>query len=187
MKQSEINKILESMKENDISEVIIKQGSKTIEIRKGGIKQDITVSGSTYPVVDHQPGLQFNQSGVQQFPLQQGGSSAPIPAVNTDIQAHQQNDTAPESAGADTSAGSDNYYEIKSPLVGTFYSSPKADAPPFVSVGDKVAKGQVLCIVEAMKNFNELESDVNGTVVEICIENQEMVEADKVLFKIELH
>jgi len=77
-----------------------------------------------------------------------------------------------------------NCYELKAPLVGTFYSSPKPSDPPFVSVGDKVAKGQVLCIIEAMKIFNDIESEINGTVHEICIESGSPVEYDQVIIKI---
>jgi len=75
-------------------------------------------------------------------------------------------------------------YEIKAPLVGTFYSSPKPSDPPFVNVGDKVTKGQVVCIIEAMKIFNDIESEVNGTIHEMCIEDGSPVEYDQVIIKI---
>ena len=74
--------------------------------------------------------------------------------------------------------------EVKAPLVGTFYSSPKPDSPPFVNVGDKIKKGDTLCIIEAMKIFNEIESDASGTVMEICVENGNPVEFDQVIIKI---
>jgi acetyl-CoA carboxylase biotin carboxyl carrier protein len=77
-----------------------------------------------------------------------------------------------------------NYHEIKSPFVGTFYTSASPDKPPFVKVGDKVHKGQTLCILEAMKIMNEIESDMNGEIVEICIDNESLVEYGQVLFKI---
>ena len=77
-----------------------------------------------------------------------------------------------------------NIYEMKAPLVGTFYSSPKPSAPPFVNVGDKVSKGQVICIIEAMKIFNDIESDIAGTVHEICVENGNPVEFDQLIIKI---
>lgn len=73
---------------------------------------------------------------------------------------------------------------IKSPLVGTFYRSSSPDEPPFVQVGDSVKKGQVLGIVEAMKLMNEIESEFDGTVREIRVENEQMVEYGEVLFVI---
>ncbi len=74
---------------------------------------------------------------------------------------------------------------IKSPLVGTFYRSPKPGAPPFVEVGDIVSPGQVLCIIEALKVMNEIESDVKGRVEKILVENGEMVEYGQPLFLID--
>ena len=73
---------------------------------------------------------------------------------------------------------------MKAPLVGTFYSTPKPTDPPFVNVGDKVSKGQVICIIEAMKIFNDIESDITGTVHEICVENGSPVEFDQLIIKI---
>ena len=75
--------------------------------------------------------------------------------------------------------------EVKSPLVGTFYSASSPDAEPFVKVGDTVKKGQVLGIVEAMKLMNEIESEFDGTVKAILIENEQMVEYGQPLFIIE--
>ncbi len=78
----------------------------------------------------------------------------------------------------------DNFKEITSPFVGTFYGSPSPDADVYVKVGDRVSKGQVLCIVEAMKIMNEIESEISGEVVEICVENENYVEYGQALFKI---
>lgn len=75
--------------------------------------------------------------------------------------------------------------EIKSPMIGTFYRMPNPDSPPFVSVGDKVTKGQTVCIIEAMKLFNEIESEVSGTIVKAMVENSSPVEYDQVLFVVE--
>ncbi len=77
-----------------------------------------------------------------------------------------------------------NCKEIKSPLVGVLYLAAAPGAKPFVSVGDHVAKGDVLCIVEAMKMMNELTSDYEGTVLDICADNEALVEYGQVLFKI---
>ncbi len=74
---------------------------------------------------------------------------------------------------------------VESPLVGTFYAAPAEDAEPFVAVGDTVQKGQTLAIVEAMKLMNEIESDYNGTIVEIYVSNGEAVEYGQALFRIE--
>ena len=75
--------------------------------------------------------------------------------------------------------------EVHSPMVGTFYRSPAPDAPPYVEPGDRVEKGQTVCILEAMKLMNELEAEVSGTVREICVENAEPVEFGQVLFRID--
>ena len=78
----------------------------------------------------------------------------------------------------------EEYKEIKSPMVGTFYSKPSPDKEAFVKVGDKVKKGQVVCIIEAMKLMNEIESEFDGEVVEILVKDEEMVEYGQVLIKI---
>jgi acetyl-CoA carboxylase biotin carboxyl carrier protein len=75
--------------------------------------------------------------------------------------------------------------EVTSPMVGTFYRAPAPDAPPYVAVGDRVGTGSVLCIIEAMKLMNELESDVEGTIAKILVENAEPVEYGQVLFLID--
>lgn len=78
----------------------------------------------------------------------------------------------------------EKFKEIKSPMVGTFYASSSPKAESFVKVGDKVKKGQVVCIVEAMKLMNEIESEFDGEIVEICKKDEDMVEYGEVLFKI---
>ncbi|MCZ8068965.1 MAG: acetyl-CoA carboxylase biotin carboxyl carrier protein [Bacteroidota bacterium] len=75
--------------------------------------------------------------------------------------------------------------DIKSPMIGTFYRASNPDSPPMVSVGDKVSKGQTVCIIEAMKLFNEIESEVSGTIVKVMVENASPVEYDQVLFVVE--
>lgn len=79
----------------------------------------------------------------------------------------------------------DNENVIKSPLVGTVYMAPSEDEDPFVSVGDRVKKGQTLAIVEAMKLMNEIESEYDGVIKEICVENESPVEFGQILFVIE--
>ena len=70
-------------------------------------------------------------------------------------------------------------------MIGTFYRSSSPDSPPFVSVGDKVSKGQTVCIIEAMKLFNEIESEISGTIVKVMVENATPVEYDQALFIVE--
>ena len=79
----------------------------------------------------------------------------------------------------------ENYHEIRSPIVGTFYRAPAPDADPYVQVGDNVSVGSVLCIVEAMKLMNEIESDADGKIVKILVENATPVEYNQPLFLIE--
>lgn len=92
--------------------------------------------------------------------------------------------TQTESKSSDTDA-SQNLHEIKSPIVGTFYRAPAPDADTYVQVGDTVSAGSVLCIVEAMKLMNEIESDVSGKVVKILVDNSTPVEYNQPLFLIE--
>lgn len=78
----------------------------------------------------------------------------------------------------------ENSTEIKSPMVGTFYESSSPDSAPYVKVGDKVKKGDILCIVEAMKVMNEIEAEIEGEIIEILVSNESPVEYGQVLFKI---
>lgn len=92
---------------------------------------------------------------------------------------------APSGGAPAPAAAASNLVEIKSPMVGTFYRSPAPEAPSYVEVGTRVGKGQTLCILEAMKLMNELESDYSGVIREIAVENAEPVEYGQVLFRIE--
>lgn len=102
-----------------------------------------------------------------------------IPAVNT-AQAVYGNSTS-EAKTSDVPKGS----AIKSPMVGAFYAAPAPGAKPFVKVGDVVTAGQVVCIVEAMKLMNEIESDVSGKITQICVEDGQSVEYGQVLMYVE--
>lgn len=90
--------------------------------------------------------------------------------------------TASEAAPAASAA---SYTPLKSPMIGTFYRSSGPDAPAFVQVGDTVEKGQVICIIEAMKLFNEIEAEQSGRIVKVLVENATPVEYDQPLFLIE--
>jgi acetyl-CoA carboxylase biotin carboxyl carrier protein len=87
-------------------------------------------------------------------------------------------------AAAPASAPASDLLEIRSPIVGTFYSSPSPDSPPFVSSGDKIKSGDVLCIIEAMKLMNEIEAEISGTIAEVLVENGQPVEYNQVLFRV---
>ncbi len=82
-------------------------------------------------------------------------------------------------------SSSDNYHTVKSPIIGTFYRKPSPDKDVFVNVGDNVGEGDVLCVIEAMKLFNEIESDISGKIVKILVEDASPVEFDQPLFLIE--
>ena len=112
--------------------------------------------------------------------------STPIQTVAPVMgQPAQTSGTAPRSEATPTPVVGKKTLEIKSPMIGTFYRSSTPDTPPFVSVGDKVTKGQTVCIIEAMKLFNEIESEISGTIVKVPIENATPVEYDQVLFVVE--
>jgi acetyl-CoA carboxylase biotin carboxyl carrier protein len=78
-----------------------------------------------------------------------------------------------------------NYLEVKSPMVGTYYSAPEPGARPYLAIGDRISKGQILCIIEAMKIMNEIESEFDGIVKEIVAQNAHPVEYGQVLFRVD--
>ncbi len=90
-----------------------------------------------------------------------------------------------EAPAAKTETVAGNFITIKSPMIGTYYKSPSPDKAAFVQVGDEIKVGQVLCIVEAMKLFNEIESEVSGRIVKILVENASPIEYDQPLFLVE--
>ena len=109
--------------------------------------------------------------------------AAPPPTVEaTQSAAKPQKAAEPPAQVADNKS---NLVEIKSPMVGTFYRAPSPDADPYVSVNERITEGQVVCIVEAMKLMNEIESEVSGRVVETLVENAKPVEFGQVLFRID--
>jgi acetyl-CoA carboxylase biotin carboxyl carrier protein len=99
--------------------------------------------------------------------------------------------SAPSAPSAPTEApvsvANDKLHTIKSPMIGTFYRSPSPDKPPFVNVGDEVKPGQTLCIVEAMKLFNEIECEVSGRIVKVLVDESSPIEYDQPMFLIELN
>ena len=103
---------------------------------------------------------------------------APPPPAPAAPAAHAE---APPRAEAPKSS----FLEVKSPMVGTYYSAPEPGAKPYLSVGDRISKGQILCIIEAMKIMNEIESEFDGVVKEILAQNSHPVEYGQVLFRID--
>jgi acetyl-CoA carboxylase biotin carboxyl carrier protein len=99
-------------------------------------------------------------------------AAAPLPVSATETKAVAAEDNA-------------NYITIKSPMIGTFYRSAGPDKPLFVNVGDEISTGKVICIIEAMKLFNEIESEVSGRIVKVLVDNASPVEYDQPLFLVE--
>ena len=112
------------------------------------------------------------------------GASSNVPVMGLENMQTVENAAVVNTANTQTDNGEPEGMVVKSPLVGTFYAAPAEDADPFVSVGDQVKKGQTLAIVEAMKLMNEIESDFDGKVAEIYVENGQAVEYGQPLFRI---
>ncbi|HEX8672524.1 MAG TPA: acetyl-CoA carboxylase biotin carboxyl carrier protein [Longimicrobium sp.] len=146
-------------------------GIDSLEIARGGTRIRIHKTPPPAPV------------SAAAAPAQVVHAAAPAPAPAAAPAAAS---TAPAAGGAAPAApAGSNLVDVKSPMVGTYYRSPAPEAPAYVELGTRVAKGQTLCILEAMKLMNELESDVAGIVREILVENGEPVEYGQVLFRIE--
>lgn len=120
-------------------------------------------------------------------PAQHIITAAPVAAAPAPVAAAPVAAPAP-AAGAPAKPAApknENYVTIKSPMIGTFYRSAGPDKPPFVNVGDEVAAGKVVCIIEAMKLFNEIESEVKGTIVKVLVDDASPVEYDQPLFLVD--
>ena len=114
----------------------------------------------------------------------------PIPVAAAPVSVPAAVPPAPEPVAADTpeaetSEKDSKFITIKSPIIGTFYRRPSPDKPPFVEVGDNIAQGDVLCVIEAMKLFNDIESEVSGKIVKVLVEDSSPVEFDQPLFLID--
>tara|TARA_B100001094_G_scaffold317443_1_gene359835 strand:- start:915 stop:1412 length:498 start_codon:yes stop_codon:yes gene_type:complete len=160
--KSKINKIIDAIKDTDISEIEISTfwGAQKIRLKKGFESNSI----------DKKTDTSFDDST----------STIHEKIIENPKPQAEQTVTSGESLTED-----DNYTVIKAPLVGTFYLSPKPGEPQYVSVGDKISSGNIICIIEAMKIFNEIESDFNGIIKEILVGDGQPVEYDQPLFKIE--
>jgi len=152
-------------------------GIDSLEINRAGTR--IKISKSPAPVVV--------SGGVVPSSIPASPVAAPVPAAAAPAAggASSAAAEAPAAPAAPATEAPRNLIEVKSPMVGTFYRAPAPEAPPYVEVGSTVSKGQTLCILEAMKLMNELESEVDGIVREILVANAEPVEYGQVLFRIE--
>ncbi|HTN16598.1 MAG TPA: acetyl-CoA carboxylase biotin carboxyl carrier protein [Chitinophagaceae bacterium] len=161
MEYKQIQELVKMINKSNISELSIKDGEFEITI-----KQESGLTGT--PVMYAQPAMAAPQAA----PVMQ----APAPATAS----------APAATPA-PAANNDKLHTIKSPMIGTFYRSPSPDKPPFVNVGDEIKPGMPLCIVEAMKLFNEIESEVSGKVVKVLIDEASPIEYDQPMFIVELN
>lgn len=150
-----IKKLIELLEETGISEIEIKEGEESLRLSRH--------QTSTNPPA----------------PVHYVSAPASQPQIHTQPQA-----AIPEPKTAHLPA-THSGHQIKSPMVGTLYTSASPDAPPYVSVGQSVKAGDILCIVEAMKMFNEIEADKAGKIVAILVSNGEPVEYDQPLFILE--
>lgn len=169
----EIKSLIQLINKSDLAEFIFQDGDKKIVIRtakyQSGKQQIIQTSTPLAAPLAATPPVAFSPASTS--------VSEPVPSKTEEI---------PKSTptAAPTEGGGD-YLEIKSPIVGTFYRSAGPDKPTYVKVGDKVTKGMVVCIVEAMKLFNEIESDVEGKIVKVMVDDASPVEYDQVLFLVD--
>lgn len=163
LKVQEIRELIKLVDHSSIDEFEYEIDGSKIKMKKNGAAVVSTV----------QPAVAA-QVPVQHAPVQAVPAPAPAAAVEVKQEAPR-TDAAPQ---ADTA----NLHKIVSPMVGTFYSSPTPDADAYVKAGAKVSKDSIVCIVEAMKLFNEIEAEVNGEIVEVLVKNGQLVEYGQPLF-----
>ena len=166
MNPKDLKDILLALEMADVREFSLKTAEYDLNIKRGA-------EAPVYVQPQMQP--------VQMQPLQTSAQAQPAPAQAT-VQAAQ----APAAeAAAPAAPAATPGTPVKAPIVGTFYTSSSPDAPVYVKVGDSVAAGQILCIIEAMKLMNEIEAETAGTLREILVKNGEPVEYGQTLFIIE--
>ena len=134
----------------------------------------------------------LDDSDIDSLEIERGGTrirlgKTPIQSVTAGSPAYEDeqvisSDPPVQDSPTSVDPKSGNMIEVTSPMVGTFYSAPTPDVPPYIEVGSEVKAGDGLCIIEAMKLMNELEAEFAGTIVEICVENAQPVEYGQVLF-----
>lgn len=164
----------------DLIRFVAKSGVDEVEIEKGNFKITIKSNAKDGKAEAQQIVVPANMLGSQM--MAPAPASAPAPAVN----APQATSAAkPAPAAKEESSDNGNLIEVKAPMIGTFYRSPGPDKDVFVKVGDTVEAGQTVCIIEAMKLFNEIESDVTGKIVKVLVDDAAPVEYDQPLFLVE--
>jgi acetyl-CoA carboxylase biotin carboxyl carrier protein len=165
----QIQELIKLVNRSNIGELCIEQNDFKITIKqKEEQVQTIVAAPQSIPMIAPQP---------------QTVVPAPMPPTPTSREAVAQ---ATDLAATTTAAPkADNYITIKSPMIGTFYRRPSPDKPIFVEIGDEVSPGKVVCIIEAMKLFNEIESEVSGRIVKILVEDASPVEYDQPLFLVD--
>lgn len=172
MSTKEIQDLLKLVSKLELSEFKMKEGEFSLSIRTKHF-----VSGETAPI-SHGP-----QAPVMSMP------SAPAYAPSAAAQAPSAGSApAPAAANSDDDQAAEDeshYLAVKSPMVGTFYRSPSPDKPVYVKIGDTIASGDTVCIIEAMKLFNEVESEVSGKIVKVLVEDAQPVEYDQVLYLVD--
>lgn len=176
MNFKELQDLIKLISKSSLTEFKYKKGDEEISIRtkKYNKNKQIIGTAGAAPIV-HVPQATHTAPVPQQAaPTSPSAETMPVPSENI---------SQPDASNESFSQG--NLVEVKSPIVGTFYRSPSPDKPPFIKVGDRVEIGQVVCIVEAMKLFNEIESEVSGEVVKVIAEDASPVEYDQVLFLVD--
>jgi acetyl-CoA carboxylase biotin carboxyl carrier protein len=155
--------LAEIVAEHGLSELILDTKEVTLTVRRGGAPVAAVPMAMAAPVM-HAPAV--------------------LPSSYASAPAHAPAAAAAPATAAPAPQVDDKAHVVTSPFVGTFYRKPNPDSPPYVSLGDRVEKGQVLCIVEAMKLMNEIEADTAGTIVAVLVEDNQPVEYGQPLFKI---
>jgi len=127
--------------------------------------------------------IKQKEERIQTIMVPQGGAPAPVYAPQASSVLPSSPIAAPQEVAA--APKPDNYVTIKSPMIGTFYRRSSPDKPVFAEIGDEIAPGKVLCIIEAMKLFNEIESEISGKIVKVLVDDASPVEFDQPLFLVE--
>lgn len=167
----EIQELIRLVSKSDLAEFKVKEGEFELSIR--------TKFYNARP-----SGASFITPPAGSAPMWTPQPEAPVAVPSSTEQAPAATPAKPADDAPRVEAGK-KYLEIKSPMVGTFYRSASPDKPAYVKVGDRVEAGAVVCIVEAMKLFNEIESDITGTIVKVMVDDAQPVEYDQVLFLVE--
>lgn len=168
----EIQDLIKLINRSDLSEFRMKDGDFELTVRTNEYMKNRAAAAQT---TTH---TQIMPMAAPAMPVAAPTPAPAAPATPAPVAAAA---AAPAPAEEDTS----KYLEIKSPMVGTFYRAPSPDKPIYVKVGDSVSEGSPVCIVEAMKLFNEIESEVSGKIVKVLVEDAQPVEYDQVLFLVD--